>query len=65
MTELNFSIEQDDLKALFVHTRVAYGNMTFGQWVEEVKSAYSIFATGKSDVRTFSQWVNAQIIALT
>ena len=29
-------IDQDDLKALFAHTRSAYGNMTFTNWCKAV-----------------------------
>ncbi len=56
---------QEDLKILFLHTSHAYPNMIFSQWVEEIKKSYTSFAEGKENPKTFSQWVNGQIIALT
>ena len=39
-------IDQDDLKALFAHTRSAYGNMTFTNWCKECEKSYmSYFIT--------------------
>ena len=61
-------IEQDDLKALFAHTKSAYGNMTFTNWVKECKKSYMSYFNNKelfsSKKYTYSQFVNAQIIAL-
>ena len=64
----NLKIELDDLKALFTHTRGAYQNMTFADWSEECVKSYMIYFNHE-DIRrnskyTYSQWVNAQIIAL-
>ena len=61
----DFTIAPDDLKVLFAHTKYAYGNMTFTQWCDDVKKAYANFIKGKENPKTFSQWVNGQIIALT
>ena len=65
MKTLNFTIDINDLKALFLHTKNAYGKITFNQWTQQTKNAYSSFAKDKESVKTFSQWVNGQIIALT
>ena len=65
MKTIDFKIDQEDLKALFVLTRFAYGNMTFNSWVEECKNSYASFVKNKENPKTFSQWVNGQIIALT
>jgi hypothetical protein len=65
MEKVNFKIEQEDLKVLFLHTKHAYGNMTFDEWVEDVKDAYKDFIKDKEDPKTFSEWVNGQIIWLT
>lgn len=58
-------IDTDDLKALFLATRKAYKGYTFERWVDETKSSYISFAKTRKNPKTFSQWVNAQIIALT
>lgn len=55
----------EDLKVLFVHTKEAYGKTTFNEWMKETKEAYDSFAKGKENVKTFSQWINGQILALT
>ena len=62
---VGLEIDLGDLKALFVHTRNAYGNRTFGEWCDLTKVAYCKFIKGKDNPKTFSQWVNGQIIALT
>lgn len=62
-------IDQDDLKALFTHTRSAYGNMTFANWCKECEKSYMSYFNNKELFNkrkyTYSQFVNAQIIALT
>ena len=62
-------IEQDDLKVLFAHTRCAYGNINFENWCKECKKSYIIYFDNKelfsNRKYTYSQFVNAQIIALT
>lgn len=61
-------IEQDDLKTLFAHTKGAFGNMTFTSWVKEDKKSYMSYFNNKElfskKKYTYSQFVNAQIIAL-
>lgn len=64
MSNLDLTINQDDLKALYVHTRFAYGNLTFDQWAKEIKKAYIDFAKNQDNPKTYSQWVNGQILAL-
>lgn len=65
----NLSIEINDLKALFTHTRCAYGNMTFENWCKECKKSYLSYFNNKELFNnckyTYSQFVNAQIIAIT
>jgi hypothetical protein len=62
-------IEENDLKALFVHTRCAYGNMTFGNWCKECEKSYMSYFNNEELFSkrkyTYSQYVNAQIIAIT
>jgi len=62
-------IEQDDLKALFAHTRYAYENITFESWKKECKKSYISYFNNKelfsNRKYTYSQFVNAQIIAIT
>ena len=72
MENLNFDIDIDDLKILFIHTRDAYKGMSFDKWVIEAKTAYKEYhARNTNDLqkygtpKTFSQWVNGQIISLT
>lgn len=63
MKNIDFTIDQDDLKCLFIHTTNAYKGLYFNKWVEETKKAYSEYAK-RDDPKTFSQWINGQIIAL-
>ena len=66
----NLKIELDDLKAFFtlLQNDLQYPNMTFADWSEEWVKSYMIYFNHE-DIRrnskyTYSQWVNAQIIAL-
>ena len=61
----DFKIDNEDLKALYAHTRHAYKNMSFNNWVLQVKNDYDNYAMRSTYCKTFSQWVNGQIIALT
>lgn len=72
--QLDYTIAPLDLKVLFMHTRFAYnkGKMTFEDWTKEVKEGYAEYHqrnTDKPEIygepKTFSQWVNAQIIMIT
>ena len=67
--KLDYTIDQNDLKTLFTHTRGAYGNMTFDSWVIECKKSYKSYFNNKplfsNKHYTYSQFVNAQIIAIT
>ena len=64
MKNIDFKIDLEDLQALYIHTRQAYGNMTFDSWLLECKKAYKQYLTNRENPKTFSQWVNGQIIAL-
>ena len=61
-------IETEDLKVLFSHTKGAYGNMTFAKWCEECKKSYLSYFNNKELFNnrkyTYSQFVNAQILAI-
>lgn len=59
-----FEIDQQDLQILFLKTKDAYKGYTFEKWVKEIKEVYSSFIKGKENPKTFSQWVNGQIIVL-
>lgn len=62
-------IEQEDLKVLFLHTRMAYGNMSFEDWCKECEKSYISYFNNKelynNKKYTYSEWTNAQIIYLT
>lgn len=71
-TEIDFSIDQDDLKILFLNTLHVYKEKSFDKWVIELKTSYKEYHNRNlNDLekygtpRTFSHWVNCQIIALT
>lgn len=72
MTNLNFEIANDDLKLLFLYTKDAYKNKSFDNWLIEVKNSYKDYYNRNlnnlqkyGNPKTFSQWVNGQIISLT
>jgi len=65
----NLTVDEKDLKALYVHTKNAYQNTSFEQWCKECMESYLNYFNNKKlyDKKqyTYSQWVNAQIISLT
>lgn len=65
----NLSIDINDLKTLFLHTKGAYPNTSFFTWCNECKKSYISYFNNKElfNVRkyTYSQFVNAQILAIT
>lgn len=67
--EPNLSIDTEDLKLLFIHTKGAYPNTTFFTWCNECKESYISYFENKKlfNVRkyTYSQFVNAQILAIS
>ena len=64
----DMKIDRNDLEALFTHTRSAYENITFENWAIECKNSYISYFENKELFShrqyTYSQFVNAQIIAL-
>lgn len=69
---IDFSIDEDDLKCLMVNCLDAYNGYTFEKFVDEAKQGYSEYHKRNlanlekyGQPKTFSQWVNGQIISLT
>lgn len=63
---MNIQANTEDLQVLFLHTKEAYNSkITFEKWCEISEDAYLNFIKGKENTKTYSQWVNGQIIALT
>ena len=66
--QVDMRIDQDDLKAIYVHTRAAYGNITFQDWCQESEKSYMAYFKNKelysTRQYTYSQFVNAQILAI-
>ena len=72
MGTLNFEIDNNDLDILYLHTMDAYNGMSLDKWVIEIKIAYKEYYNRNLNnsqrygtPKTFSQWVNGQIISLT
>ena len=65
MKNIDFKIDTEDLMALFAAVKFAYGNITFDAWVKECKKSYISYIKVKENTKTYSQWVNGQIISLT
>tara|TARA_R110002050_G_scaffold213532_1_gene349834 strand:+ start:1273 stop:1485 length:213 start_codon:yes stop_codon:yes gene_type:complete len=61
-------INNEDLKALYLQAKGAYGNMTFKAWSSECEKSYMSYFNNKDLFNykeyTYSQFVNAQTIAL-
>lgn len=65
---MNYQILEnlDSLKCLFIHTKDAYIGYSFDEFAEETLIAYNDYVAKKNhNAKTFSQWVNGQILALT
>tara|TARA_R110000803_G_scaffold210835_1_gene284214 strand:+ start:70891 stop:71514 length:624 start_codon:yes stop_codon:yes gene_type:complete len=60
----NFDIDQEDLKILYIHTGLKMEAWKFSYWVRQTKEAYAEYINKNIGDKSFSQWVNGQIIAL-
>jgi len=64
----NLKINQEDLKVLYLQTKSAYKNISFTDWCKECKKSYISYFNNKEifiyTKYTYSEFVNAQIIAL-
>jgi hypothetical protein len=73
MENLDFTIDEQDLRILFLHTQTTkFTKDGFNQFILECKQSYfEYYKRNLNNVsryglpKTYSQWVNAQIIALT
>ncbi len=69
MKTLNLTIDSNDLKTLWMHTKAAYGNKTFESWKKDCKKSYMSYFNNKelfmNRQYTYSEFVNAQIISIT
>lgn len=70
MENIDFTINQDDLKCLFIACRNTY--KSFDEFIQDSKKGYAEYHKRNSDnvekfgnPKTYSQWINGQIIALT
>lgn len=65
----NLTISTNDLKTLFLHTQGAYNGLSFYDWCKECKKSYLSYFNNKplynNKKYTYSQFVNAQIKAIT
>ena len=61
----DFTCDQTDLRILFSLTAKAYNTACFTEWEEQVRQGYRDYLKGRENPKTYSQWINGQIIALT
>ncbi len=62
--QIDFTIDEMDLKTLFLHTRHCYKGYTFEKWCDEIKRVYAKYHTQRETPKTFFEWVNGQILAI-
>lgn len=70
MKTLDFTIDQDDLKALFICTRDSHKRgVTFQNWKNNCEANYEQYFERQLQLdqtpKTFSQWINGQVVSLT
>jgi hypothetical protein len=72
MENLDFIIDQDDLKCLMVATLGAYKGYSFDDFVKETKESYAKYHKRNMEnldrygnPKSYSLWINGQILALT
>jgi hypothetical protein len=70
--DFNFEIDNNDLDILYLHTKDAYKGISLDKWRIGVKNDYKEYYIRNLNnlqrygtPKTFSQWVNGQIISLT
>lgn len=69
MEAINFTIDNNDLKCLFI---ACNSKNTFSEFVKECEQGYRLYHKRNLDnlqkygqPKTYSQWINGQTIALT
>lgn len=69
---MDLDIDTQDLQILYLHTKQAYNNCSFEVWCKHTAKAFTDYYKrnlanlekfGKP--KTYSEWVNGQILALT
>ena len=61
----NFKIDKQDLLALQAASFCVSGHLSFSIFEDQCKKDYAKYTLGRENPKTFSQWVNAQTVALT
>lgn len=71
MEKIDFKIDKEDLQILFLKTREYCKNQSFEIWKQECEKSFSEYHKRNSEnlekygiPKTYSQWVNGQIISL-
>lgn len=57
--------DEENLKILFAHTRHVFKNKEFNFWKKECEKSYFDYLKGRKNPKTFNEWVNGQILAIT
>tara|TARA_R110000772_G_scaffold6250_5_gene21937 strand:- start:825 stop:1037 length:213 start_codon:yes stop_codon:yes gene_type:complete len=70
MATINFNIDQDDLKALFITTRDSHKKgVNLKNWTNNCEANYEMYFERQIQLnqkpKTFTQWINGQTLALT
>tara|TARA_B100000809_G_C14973634_1_gene471859 strand:+ start:86 stop:295 length:210 start_codon:yes stop_codon:yes gene_type:complete len=66
MIKVNYNVDVQDLKALYLLSKSAFGNIPFEKWCDAARSHYLEYVkSNRESPHTFSDWINAQIISLT
>lgn len=64
-TEIDYTVDINDVLILWGHSMSAYDGYTFPQFFNEIKKAYANnYLPNRFKPKTFSEWVNAQIMVL-
>ena len=61
-TTIDFTIDANDLKALYFACKGAYKDYDY--FVKDCKESYTEYLRHRTTPKTFSEWINAQTIAL-
>ena len=62
---MNYEIDTQDLQILFLKVQFSIDNLSFDEWVKQVKKDYLHYIQdGRKNIKSFSKWINGQIIAM-
>ncbi len=64
-SKINFQVDHQDMQALYIASFNVSKSMSFESFKKNCQSAYTKYISKNPGEKTYSQWINKQVIYLT